>query len=331
MDDRMLQAYGIAGGKLAPVSAAAGALGAAFWIDMHEPTPEEQLALEQALGIKCRLPEEPARFQVSQPLRHSDGSVVLTALLLGGFREKRPQLITVSFVLGGGPLITVTKGGAGGLGWLARESEELDLGKPPDAFSTLLGIIVEHITDALDHIGDRLDRLNRTLFQRRAGRLLRAGMQASPRRRNRQLERILTDLGYCGEVLVKLRRSVLSLQRVISLLREHNTEAVPARQLKGFERQLQTLAQAEEDLATSTAFMLEGTVGYIGILQSRSINIMTILGLLLTPPVLVASVYGMNFTHMPELSWSWGYAWALGLMTFSALATYVVVRVRGWL
>jgi magnesium transporter len=58
---------------------------------------------------------------------------------------------------------------------------------------------------------------------------------------------------------------------------------------------------------------------------------MTIVGVLLTPPVLVASVYGMNFRHMPELEWGWGYLWALGLMVLSALATYAVVRLRGWL
>jgi magnesium transporter len=39
----------------------------------------------------------------------------------------------------------------------------------------------------------------------------------------------------------------------------------------------------------------------------------------------------MNFKHMPELDWAWGYVWALGLMVLSALATYVILRVRGWL
>ena len=58
---------------------------------------------------------------------------------------------------------------------------------------------------------------------------------------------------------------------------------------------------------------------------------MTIVGVLLTPPVLIASAYGMNFKHMPELEWTFGYAWALGLMVLSALVTYVIVRVRGWL
>jgi magnesium transporter len=104
-----------------------------------------------------------------------------------------------------------------------------------------------------------------------------------------------------------------------------------ALKLKSFEHELKALAEAEEDLSATNAFMLDGAVGYIGILQSRVINILTILGVLLTPPVLVASVYGMNFKHMPELDWTWGYAWALGLMVVSAIVMYVIVRMRGWL
>jgi len=327
----VLQAYAIAGGSLAPMPAETGALAGAFWIDVHEPTSEEQATLEQALGIRLRLPEEPRRFQVAHPVRSSNGSLTLTALLVVGLAKRRPELVTVSFIVGSGPLVTVSKGSTAGLGWLAQECQDLGNLKPGDAFPVVLDVIVEHITDVLDRTGDELDRLNRALFQHRARRLLRERLQASPRRRNRQLERILTDLGYCGEVLVKLRRSVLSFRRVVSVLRERGSEMVPTRRLESFEHQLQTLAQAEEDLSATAAFMLEGTVGYIGILQSRSINIMTIIGVLLTPPVLVASVYGMNFKHMPELHWAWGYGWALALMALSALITYVIVRVRGWL
>jgi len=180
-------------------------------------------------------------------------------------------------------------------------------------------------------VGEDLDRLNDLLFQHHIPRKRRLRLEASPRRRNRQLERILTELGYCREVLVKLRRSVLSLRRVVILLRERDTASAIAGKLESFEHELKALAEAEEDLSATASFMLDGAVGFIGILQSKTINIMTIVGVLLTPPVLVASVYGMNFKHMPELDWGWGYGWALGLMVLSALVMYVIVRVRGWI
>jgi magnesium transporter len=326
----MLQAYVARKGKLEPASADAGALAEAFWIDVHQPTSEEQQALEQALDVKLRVPEEPAGFRVSSPLRSEDGYLILTALLLAGLDVHRPQLVTVQFVKSKGPLVTVSRGGPGGLAWLAKACADCVPPEGGEAFSVLLDMVVEHATDMLDGIGGDLDRVNRALFQHHAPRKDRLRIEGSPRRRNRQLERILIELGYCQEVLVKLRRSVLSFRRTIVLLRTRDTAGETKAKLESFERELQSLAEAEQDLSATTAFMLDGTVGFIGILQSRTINILTIVGVLLTPPVLVASIYGMNFQQMPELGWAWGYPWALALMAISALFMYFIARLRGW-
>jgi magnesium transporter len=277
------------------------------------------------------LPEEPARFQISTPVRSSGGTLTLTVLLLAGFDVHHPQLVTTQFIRTKGPLVTVSKGGSGGLAWLAQQCDDCVPPGSSDAFLVLLDLIIECATDMLDHVGGDLERINRSLFQHHATRKRRLRIEASPRRRTHQLEVILTELGYCREVLVKLRRSVLSFRRVVILLQERDDESPLAGKLKLFEHELKALAEAEEDLSATNAFMLDGAVGYIGILQSKVINILTILGVLLTPPVLVASVYGMNFKHMPELDWSWGYPWALGLMAVSAAVMYVIVRMRGWL
>jgi magnesium transporter len=327
----VLQAYVVEGGGLKPVSADLAKLSEVYWIDIYEPTPAEQKAVEQALDIRLRLPEEPAKFQISTPVRSTDGIITLTALLLAGFDVRRPTLVTVQFIRGKGPLVTVTKGGSGGLAWLAQQCDDCVPPGASDAFLVLLDLIIECATDLLDHVGDDLERINRALFQHHATPKHRLRIEASARRRTHQLDLVLTELGYCREVLVKLRRSVLSFRRVIILLQERGVDNPLALKLKSFEHELKALAEAEEDLSATNAFMLDGAVGYIGILQSRVINILTILGVLLTPPVLVASVYGMNFKHMPELDWTWGYAWALGLMVVSAIVMYVIVRMRGWL
>ena len=141
-----------------------------------------------------------------------------------------------------------------------------------DAFLVLLDLIIECATDLLDRVGDDLERINRALFQHHATAKRRLRIEASPRRRTHQLDLILTELGYSREVLVKLRRSVLSFRRVIILLQERDAESALAVKLKSFEHELKALAEAEEDLSATNAFMLDGAVGYIGILQSRVIN-----------------------------------------------------------
>jgi len=329
----LLQIYFADRGELKTMSGPydSATLAAAYWIDIYDPTPEEQQAVEQALNIRLQVPEEPETFQISSPLRVSEGQMTLTALLLTGLQTHDPALVTVAFIRSKGTLVTVTKGGSGGLRWLI---EEYDDDVPPgstDAFPILLDLVIEHAADVLDHVAGELDRLNRTLFQHHVSQRQRLRAQASPRQRNRQLERILTELGYWREVLVKLRRSVLSFRRVVALLRERDAKNGLAGKLASFERELASLEQAEEDLSATTAFMLDGAVGFIGILQSKSINIMTIVGVLLTPPVLVASVYGMNFKAMPELEWIWGYPWALLLMALSGVGMFLIVRARGWI
>jgi magnesium transporter len=82
-------------------------------------------------------------------------------------------------------------------------------------------------------------------------------------------------------------------------------------------------------LSATAGFLLDGVVGYIGLLQTKVMNVLTLVGVILTPPVLVASVYGMNFRHMPELDWTYGYPFALGLMAVATVALYLFVRIRG--
>jgi magnesium transporter len=228
-------------------------------------------------------------------------------------------------------LISISKGSADGLAWLVAECQQCLPDTTDDIFPAILDMIVDHATNVLDQIGAGLDRTNRRLFQHHADAKRRILVFSSPRHRTRQLETILTELGYLREVLVKLRRSVLSFRRLVGLLRERGKEDGLAKQLRAFEHELLSIAEAQVDLSNSATFMLDGAVGYITILQSKTINVMTIVGILLTPPVVIASIYGMNFKFMPELQWEWGYVWALCLMVVSTLAVYLVVRMRGWL
>jgi len=78
-------------------------------------------------------------------------------------------------------------------------------------------------------------------------------------------------------------------------------------------------------------FLMDATVGFININQNKIIKIFSVASVALLPPTLIASVYGMNFQYMPELSQRWGYPFALGLMVLSALGPMLYFRKRGWL
>jgi Mg2+ and Co2+ transporter CorA len=65
--------------------------------------------------------------------------------------------------------------------------------------------------------------------------------------------------------------------------------------------------------------------------QLHKTEIFSVAAVVLMPPTLVASVYGMNFEHMPELTWLLGYPWALMLMLVSGILPYLFFKWRGWL
>jgi magnesium transporter len=82
-------------------------------------------------------------------------------------------------------------------------------------------------------------------------------------------------------------------------------------------------------MTQNNTFLLDATLGLISIQQNDIIKFFSVAAVVFLPPTLVASVYGMNFHHMPELDWIYGYPMAIGLMVLSAVVPYLLIRRRG--
>ncbi len=329
----MLKAYQIDDGKLHALDGNldAATLRKARWLDLCDATDEEKQTVEDALKVQLSAVNDDEPFQVSSHFSASEHQLTMTGSLLVIRSDNDPQLLKVTFVRAKDMLVTVSEGGPGGLSNLIGECEDGISDKPgrDDIFIGLLNMIVDHTDNILDKVGHDLDRINTQVFQHHATLKRRRLLQNSPRLRNRQLERVLTDLGPSREILVKLRRSVLSFRRMADFLREQKLPKNLLAKIEDFDRDLVSIAEAENDLSTTAGFLLDGVVGYIGLLQNKVMNTLTLVGIILTPPVLVASIYGMNFRHMPELEWTYGYPYALGLMVVTTAALWLFVRWRG--
>ena len=101
--------------------------------------------------------------------------------------------------------------------------------------------------------------------------------------------------------------------------------------LESLERDIRSLTDHVAFLSERTIFLLDTVVGLVSVEQSAIIKIFSVVAVVFMPPTLVASIYGMNFRHMPELDWLLGYPWAIGLMVASALLPLLYFRGRGWL
>ena len=101
--------------------------------------------------------------------------------------------------------------------------------------------------------------------------------------------------------------------------------------LKSLARDTRFLADHANFLSQKITFLLDATLGMISIQQNAIIKIFSVAAVIFLPPTLVASIYGMNFSVMPELHWAFGYPMAILLMIASAVGSYWVFKTRGWL
>lgn len=329
----MLRSFTIESGALRPMSedTALKLPAEAVWLDLVGPTDEEERALEQALGIDIPTRTEVSGIQTSDRLSVRGATLYMSAFVPTG-PPSAPTMVPVTFVRTDDRLITVRYTSVASLDdFIARYSGgEAGLGGAGDLFAALLETIVDRIADRLEKVGEALEKLSRGIFHHPAAVARRAGRRLPQRRRIDRLEAVIEDIGTQHEIAGTLRECLHSLIRLVAFSDEHADDGL-RRRLKAIGADLHSVAEHNGYLAADMEFMLDATVGLIDIQQNKVIYILSIVGVVLTPPVLVASIYGMNFHHMPELNWPYGYGWALGLMLVSAIGPYLVFKLRGWL
>ena len=130
----------------------------------------------------------------------------------------------------------------------------------------------------------------------------------------------------------RIRRNVMDTRRAVSfMMRSKMLNADQFEDARQLMRDIDSLDSHTAYLFDKINFLMDATVGFININQNKIIKIFSVASVALLPPTLIASLYGMNFRHMPELDWTLGYPMALGLMVASALVPMWYFRRRGWL
>lgn len=308
---------------------AQGALSAAetVWIDLLNPIPAEEELVERELGIAVPTREEMAEIEVSSRLYQESGAYVMTATVLHRAETVSPESTAITFILTESKLVTVRYAEPRAFSIFLARAEKGDA--PIDsAMAILLGLletIIDREADIIERLQADADRLAQTIFDMKGGSATRT----------RRFEVILKQIGREGEIASKMRDSLLSLGRLLTYLsqvalRRKEAERVRA-QIRTASRDVQSLADHLNYLNARITFMLDASLGLVSIEQNQIIKLFSVVAVVLLPPTLVASIYGMNFRTMPELDWTFGYPLALLLMVLSAVLPFVYFRRKGWL
>jgi magnesium transporter len=300
------------------------------WIDMVKPEADEIRFVERSTGLTVPNFADLSEIESSSRLRTENGALYLSAPLV--FRSVAEDVHTtpVGFVLTPDRLITVRFENFVALGD-GDEHTGFACGSSSEAFAGLIEIIVDRLADSLEHIAAELDALSHRLFHTGPNQ---HAQRRRPAREDADLRVALRRVGRSGDYASKIRDSLLGIGRIVPYVATLTASWLPAEvkpRLETLRQDIVSLNDYDAHLVNKVQLLLDTTLGLINVEQNNIIKVLTVVSVVGVPPTLVASMYGMNFRHMPELDWAWGYPYGLALIVLSAIVPLVWFKWRGWL
>jgi magnesium transporter len=291
--------------------------GSFVWVALKDPDEKELQAVEEKFSLH-ELAVEDARHGHQRPKLEEYGSslfVVLHVVERGGDELTQGE---VAIFVGPGYIVSVRRNTQMGFVDVRRRCEqepELLRHGPAYVLYALMDAVVDRYFPVLDQIAEEAENIEERIF---SGQNTRAQIEA----------------------LYGLRRKLMLLDRATGPLLEvagklHGGRVPPiCAGLHDYFRDvydhLIRLKQSVENLREMATTVMSVNLSLITINENEVTKRLAAYAALVAVPTMIAGVYGMNFQHMPELDWRWGYPTALGSMALIDL--YLVYRFKkaGW-
>ncbi|MDZ7828959.1 MAG: magnesium/cobalt transporter CorA [Halofilum sp. (in: g-proteobacteria)] len=314
-------------GRLHAVDGPAELQDSVVWIDLVDPTNDEETTLERQLGLDLPARAEMEEIEISSRLYYEDGASFMTATLPAQTESNDPQMLPVTFVLTPERLVTIRYHEPGAFKTFpvraAKAAPGCDTGE--GVLVALLEAIVDRIADILERAGRDIDGISRQVFKR----------PSADSAQDRDFQVLLESIGGKGDLTSNIRDSLLTLERLVGFLSHGTMQRRSGKdvreRVKTLARDVRSLSDHASFLSQKTTFLLDATLGMLNIEQNATIKIFSVVAVIFLPPTLIASIYGMNFEFMPELEWPFGYPFALVLMVLSAVLPFAYFKFRHWL
>jgi magnesium transporter len=299
-----------------------------IWVDLESPTLEEKRWVKQYYGLS--IPEDAMDEDIEESARfyeEDNGELHIRSDFLIA-DDAQPRTVRVAFILNQhntglrscGVLFSIHDEDLPVFRLLRMRARRAP-GLISDAKEVLLKLFdadAEYSADTLEGIYDELEK---------AGKLVLSGDVTDA-----LAGEVLGAIARQEDLNGRIRRNAMDTRRAVSfMLRSRMLNPEQFEEARQILRDIDSLDSHTAFLFDKINFLMDATVGFININQNKIIKIFSVASVALLPPTLIASLYGMNFQHMPELSQKWGYPYALALMIASALVPMWYFRRRGWL
>ncbi len=299
-----------------------------IWVDLEEPTAEEKRWIKQYYGLS--IPEDAIDDDIEESARfyeEDNGELHIRSDFLVADPDE-PRQARVAFILNNvneqlrshGVLFSIHDETVPAFRLLRMRARRMP-GLLDDARDVLLALLdgdAEYCADTLEGIYDELEEAGKKVLDGNVNDEV-AGV-------------VLATIARQEDMNGRIRRNVMDTRRAVSfLMRSKMLDAEQFEDARQILRDIDSLDSHTTFLFDKINFLMDATVGFININQNKIIKLFSVASVALLPPTLVASLYGMNFRHMPELEWPLGYPFAIVLMICSALLPMWYFRRKGWL
>ena len=298
----------------------------ALWIDLRDPTPEEEQLVEHTLGIDVPTREEMREIEASNRFYEEDSGLYMTATVVTKLDTDLPERTQVTFILAGNKLVTNRYTDPlpfrRFINYAATHRQTLASGAA--VLAGLLEAIVNRIADVLEKVGADVDAISSRIFSRSHDK-----RPAPP-----DFRHVLEHIGQSGDLVSKASESLVSLTRLLGFVQQSGSAQVTQdsrARFRTLSRDVLAMSDHSSFLGDKVQFLLDATLGMVSIDQNNILKIFSVVTVFLLPPSVIAGFYGMNFEHIPWLHETWG-PWAgIVMMLVSAIVPYVYFKRRGWL
>lgn len=301
--------------------------GDVVWVDLLSPTHEEDVLVERFLQIDVPTRDELKDIEPSSRLYTENGTVYMTASLVWKAESDQPELTDVAFILTDRFLLTIRYAEPRSFelfkAAMSRIAGECRSGTA--MIVRLMETIVDRTAEILETSVAKADTLSLEVF---------GDKRHLKRRPPRYLEDRLVAISALHRLVAKTRDSLMSLSRLMTFLYAApvlQTDRESRELCRTVSRDIQSLSEHANFISSNISFLLDASLGLINLEQNQIIKIFSIASVVLLPPTLIASIYGMNFEFMPELHAQYAYPLSLGAMVVSAVIPFFFFRWKGWL
>ena len=299
------------------------------WIDLHKPDEARLREVEASTRLTLPRLEDLQEIENSSRLAIHDGVLYLSLQLIS-MRNGGARGVSAGFVLTPERLITVRFAPSSIFDHFCAEAAAGESGHDSAAhiFVGLLEAVVDRQADALEIVRNDLEALSHRIFA--------MGVKQSGGRKQEDLtlRQTLGELGRISDLISHVRDTQTGAARIVPFVLAMTSGWLPkdlTPRLKTLRQDIASIRDFETHLTDKLQFLLDATLGFINIAQNNVMKVLAVASVIGIPPVAIAGIYGMNFKFMPELEWTYGYVWGLGLIAVTTVIPLVVLRVKKWI